>query len=473
MRGSELRRVFLSHTAEVREFPRARSFVTAASDAVARAGMAVTDMAYFSARSQRPADVCRQEVEKADVYVLIAGFRYGSVVRDRPELSYTELEFEQARSLGLPCLVFLLDEDAVVPLPATHIRDLDNGDRQERFRHRLLDEDVTIVRIASPEQLEFELHHALLQLRPAPPAGHHVRAAPFMALQLPEPHVERRELAGRMIGLLERSAPCTVGLWGEAGSGKRTLAIALCHQVRDRFPGGVLWVTLGEKVDTNEALVVKINDLAATLSGQRPTFVGPEAAGADLGRLLAQDHRLLVVDDVRHPDQLPPFMQGRCMRLVTTRDRSLLPEDAEMVHVGPMTDAEALELLTSGLDADDPPELEELSRRTGGSPHVVREARRAVRYRRELGASVELAAAYVDACLARGGLGALDSPVDAACQQLLKDGRPERLERCLELAVFPEGVDVPLATLSRYWGVDEPEAARLCRELTDRGLVED
>lgn len=124
-----------------------------------RAGHAIVDMAYFAARDTEPADYCTEMVGQADVYVAIIGHRYGAPVRGRPDLSYTELEFEAATTLGVPRLIFLVRDGATGTLPAAQ-----HADRQAAFRRRLQESGLTTAWVASPAELEIGLHQSLVEL---------------------------------------------------------------------------------------------------------------------------------------------------------------------------------------------------------------------------------------------------------------------------------------------------------------------
>ena len=105
-------RVFVSHTSELRDYPPGNSYVAAVKGAISAVGHVIVDMADFPAADLPAAELCAERVRGCEVYVGVLGTRYGSPVRDRPEVSYTELEFETATEAGLDRLVFLLDTDA-------------------------------------------------------------------------------------------------------------------------------------------------------------------------------------------------------------------------------------------------------------------------------------------------------------------------------------------------------------------------
>ena len=154
------RRVFISHTSEFTKYPEKKSFIDAAIAAVIRAKCLPCDMEYFTARDEKPAQYCIERVRECDVYVGVIGLRYGSPVRDRPEVSYTELEFEAASQVPTKTrLIFLLDPDSSVPVG--RFMDMTYGDRQEQFRQRLNGAGVTCKPFCDVRELEMLIYQAL------------------------------------------------------------------------------------------------------------------------------------------------------------------------------------------------------------------------------------------------------------------------------------------------------------------------
>ncbi|MCM3922054.1 NB-ARC domain-containing protein [Frankia sp. AiPs1] len=504
--------MFLSHTAELRRFPRERSFVAAAERAVALAGDRVIDMEYFGARDADPADFCVRTVLSSDVYLGLIGFRYGSLVTGRPETSYTELEFDTATRAGMPRLVFLLDYLAEVPFG--EFVDETHAERQKAFRSRLRESGIITADFRGAGDLETAVLDALVKLREsqrrvarADEAG---QAAAGGATGTPGAGGQRRPwmLPGDRDDLVPRPAltsvvlaevlasaaggPGAAGavlepvvLHGTGGMGKTTLTREVCRQpeIAGAFGGGLLWVTIGETLD-GARLAERINDLSETLSGVRPTLADPEQAGFHLGTLLGDESRLLVVDDVWNPAQLQPFLLGGAgtVRFVTTRLRDLAPR-ARMIEIPAMLPAEALALLLRDLGEQAPEAAERLLGVTGRWPVLLRLVNRAlVRHVRD-GMSATRAAERVLRRMRRRGPTGLDvsraaqrtEAVEATLAASLGLLTGHRLERYLELAVFPEDVEIPRRVLDAYWGatgdLDPDEVDDLCQELADLSLV--
>jgi uncharacterized protein DUF4062 len=106
----------------------------------------VRRVAGFPAADLPAAGLCAERARGCEVYVGVLGTRYGSPVRDKPEVSYTEFEFEMATEAGMDRLVFLLSTEAEdVGIPLTGLIDHEYGGRQEAFRRRVREDSGLVV----------------------------------------------------------------------------------------------------------------------------------------------------------------------------------------------------------------------------------------------------------------------------------------------------------------------------------------
>ncbi len=481
-------RVFLSHTSELRRLPPGRSFVDAAESAVIRAGDVPVDMAYFSADPRPPAEVCREAVRSTDVFVGIVGFRYGSPVADRQELSYAELEFQEASAGRMPRLVFLLGKETHGP--AELFQDIENGARQKAFRDSLSARGITTATITSPEELSEALYQALVTLHHGNGNG---RRGPVLAMPpLQGDEVARPGLIQDLVAALARSCPAaretTIGLWGAGGFGKTTLARLLTHrrEVRERFPDGVIWVTIGEDTVGPE-LADKVTNVVGLLEGARPPLTDPFAAGAELGRAFGDRRVLLVIDDVWTSAQVEPFLIGgpAAGRLFTTRIRGVLPRSAELVQVDEMDRGEAEQLLTTGITGASRGAVAGLLAVTGRWPVLLALVNGAVRADLTTGRGAEESLCEILQELRTTGPTALDladtderhTAVTRTIGVSLSRLTAEQRARYLELAVFAPDMAIPVPVLARYWqatGGSSPfQVRRYCQRLAELALVSD
>ena len=318
---------------------------------------------------------------------------------------------------------------------------------------------------------------------------------PFMAEDLPPDFVARPEEFEPIVQLLldkrrEQRNPVaiTTALRGAGGFGKTTLAKAVCHdeRIQEVFDDGVLWVTLGEKVDN---LVGKVAELTTMLSGEPSHLTDLDPVRTRLIELLADRDILMVIDDVWDPAHLEPFLQGGplCARLITTRNLDTVPRQARNVKVDSMQPAEAAALLGAGLPGECTPQIAALAERVGNWPLLLGIVNGALRERVD-DTSQPLSQAITDVsdALDEGGVTALDPEnaearnravaltVEASLKHISKDGQERR--RFAELSVFPEDVEIPLDVVGQLWsttgGLKPFKVRDLCLKLHRRSLLQ-
>src|SRR3954447_9705304 len=138
--------VFLSSTAKDLQ-----PWRDAVADAIARlAGFHLVRMEDFGAVDAEPVEVCRLRVRESDVFVGLVGHLNGSSP-EGSDLSFTQIEYEEAKRAGKPRLLFMADQD--FPLPARLGRESEEAyERQLRFRDQVRRER-TVVFFHEPQKL--------------------------------------------------------------------------------------------------------------------------------------------------------------------------------------------------------------------------------------------------------------------------------------------------------------------------------
>ncbi len=147
-------------------------------------------------------------VAQSDVYVAIIGLRYGSAVRDRPDVSYTEMEFEAAGERGQPRLIFLIHEDSVHLPPLAEPPE--QRARQDAFRRRLLISGLTPCASAHLPSSSCPSTRLLVKLAPTPdaPSAAHAAWQPRVRRASGRPVGGRREEGRRRTRLADGNVRC-------------------------------------------------------------------------------------------------------------------------------------------------------------------------------------------------------------------------------------------------------------------------
>lgn len=308
-----------------------------------------------------------------------------------------------------------------------------------------------------------------------PPPGPAGPPVPWMTPPLGRPGVTRPELAEALLHALltdgpgsdpgPGTVPRTIVVSGAGGNGKTSLVVEICRRhedvLRQRFPGGLLWATVGEAT-TGPALAEAVDRLVSAVAGRPSNLSYPDAVGHRLGMLLETrpGPALLVVDDVWSRTQSRPFLHGAnaCVRVVIARDRDVVDAVGADVVVGELTGAQAVELLRRGLDDLAESSVRELLELTGRWALPVALANTTLADTVAQGMTLSAAVTWLTRMVRDQGPDVLDDRRyrDRSIELTLEAGI-RRLEpdadACFRwLAVFPRGTALHTRELLALWG---------------------
>ncbi|WP_163506306.1 AfsR/SARP family transcriptional regulator [Fodinicola acaciae] len=164
---------------------------------------------------------------------------------------------------------------------------------------------------------------------------------------------------------------------GPAGAGKSTLAIRAAHRLRDRFPGGQVYVDFAGSADvagplgeTLGALGVPAAQLPAGLAGRTARYRS----------LLADRSVLVILDNVTAAEQVTAFLPGTAGSAALVTSRHHLPSLAGVrrLSLAPLSAADATRMFATLVGADrieaEPASARNIVAECAGLPLAIRTA---------------------------------------------------------------------------------------------------
>jgi hypothetical protein len=135
-----------------------KEYRKAVENAILCKGMYPIGMEYFGASEKRPIEECLENVRKSDVYVGLFAARYGSI-DTKTGKSFTQLEFEEAENIGLPCYAFFMD----LKKQKIFYEHVDFGEKFEKLEglKKYIQLNLTVATFTTPEDLGAKVMQSL------------------------------------------------------------------------------------------------------------------------------------------------------------------------------------------------------------------------------------------------------------------------------------------------------------------------
>ena len=286
----------------------------------------------------------------------------------------------------------------------------------------------------------------------------------------------------------------TLTITGAGGFGKTTTVISLCHYpvVNKHFTDGFLFIELGPQATDPS---IKLRDIYNLLSGEQ---CGINIVIQKINQLTSDYYHnlLVIIDDVWHVEDAEPLVKAfsNCKTILTTRmnDIEQYIPSKQSVIIGPMTQHEAITLLTSGvidssqLSQEDVNLLDELAQDVHLWPLLLSLIRGYLSHNlKQYHLSYHKAIQNVQAKLHHKGLTAFDkNNIEAinksrnlavkACIEITLELLAKSLSDKIKLLVLYNGIGTSLqiAVLNNLWNISKQEAEETVDALWAYGLVQ-